>query len=677
MAMCPLVWSKSTQAHRSRSTQKCSQRLKYGGSLILALATFCSCQASKPIIMAPEGTRPANSEDPHYSYPAGMGGEINRPGEHGMAIFLAKLNQSPSAKTTIADEAIVLESMYFYREEEKTQEYIVPGYGGTTNRAPYGKREVTIKLLGGGGGGCGGGRWEEIDSSIQQNGSDGQIYYSHGLAGNYVEANLLLPIGEKLLVTLGGGGGTEGSQSNSLGGRGGFNHGYPGKADLFSGGGGGGGFSSIRLSNGTDLMSAFGGKGGGNTTYCSAYGGKGGTPKGFSMENGGFVDKNWLAPSYDSDQVLCPDIPFVTELTHNSAAFTWAAGSSQCRRTSKDMYIEKYVVQLSTANINAEDNGVHTCTDNYKVHAHVQRSIVDANSTTEVTGLQPDTSYCFLVEAFSKEGLNVGRQVSPFTTKPAPTNDWLRVNIHQLIEDHLPHDQNNSSLWCRHLLSQPSGRRGHSMSVVNDDVYIFAGATVKCICEFHPKYEQEICSSKNVFSDELWHFNPITSEFAQLKSVGEEAPRGREQHSMTVLQDNRMVVIGGMSNNKETTLINEDASVLGDAWILSNPHNVKSSVVTADNAEQVVLPTSLRGDHTTYHKLEVSLSSLGFEKDGDMCITGMAVEILLDIQCTGDLDYISLVANKDHPHRAHETKVRTTWRIGATFCRRLPNIIAV
>ena len=605
--------------------------------------------------MTSEGTTiPANTNDPHYFHPAGMGGEINRPGEHGMAIFLAKLNEPPSAVRTIEDDAIVLESVYFYREEEKIQEYIVPGFGDSVKRAPYGTREVKIKLYGAGGGGCGGGRTEETDPSLPRFDSDGQMYHSHGLAGSYIEANLLLPIGEKLLVTIGGGGGSEGSQNDSLGGRGGFNGGYPGRNDLFSGGGGGGGFSSIRLSNGTEIISAFGGKGGGNTQYCSADGGKGGSPKGYSSKIGGVVDENWLASSYDVDPITCPNMPFATELTHHSAAFTWA---NQCRRTSKDMYIENYVVQLSTASTKIADNRV-TCANDFEVYTHLQNSIVDANSTTGVTGLKPDTSYCLLIEAFSKEGLKVGEQISSFTTKHAPTNDWLRVKIHQLREDHLPLDHTNSSLWCRQLRSQPSGRRGHSMSVVNDQIYIFGGATVKCICEFDIKHEQEICSSKNVFSDELWHFNPMTGEFSHLESAGGETPRGREQHSMTVLPDNRMLLIGGISTVEDDAIINDDAIVLGDAWILSNPHIVRSVVITQENSKQAALPVSLREDNITYHERDVSLSSFDFEKNEDMCITDVAVEILLELACTGDLDYISLVANKSHSPGAHETKVR-------------------
>ena len=46
--------------------------------------------------------------------------------------------------------------------------------------------------------------------------------------------------------------------------------------------------STVALSNGTILAAAFGGNGGGNSSYCSALGGLGGRLRG--MNNEGFVN---------------------------------------------------------------------------------------------------------------------------------------------------------------------------------------------------------------------------------------------------------------------------------------------------------------------------------------------------------------------------------------------------
>ena len=81
------------------------------------------------------------------------------------------------------------------------------------------------------------------------------------------------------------------------------------------------------------------------------------------------------------------------------------------------------------------------------------------------------------------------------------------------------------------------------MTVVNDQVYIFGGATMQCVCELHivNNEEKRVCSSKNVYSNELWHYDPLASMFTQLgwnttADDNEEKapwPPGREQHSMT------------------------------------------------------------------------------------------------------------------------------------------------
>lgn len=208
------------------------------GLLILG---FCS--ASLPqnsVCIAADGATPPFSTDPHYVYPGASGGKINSSGEHGMAVILAGLNENKLwSFSTIQDEATVMQSTYFYREELKVQEYIVPPLGGSQgNSAPYGKRRIKIKLWGGGGGGCGGGRRKQLDPSLPRTDPiTGETYYSTGLAGGFVEASLLVPINEKLSITLGGGGNTEGSQSSTLGGIGGFNGGLPGRDDGTSGGG--------------------------------------------------------------------------------------------------------------------------------------------------------------------------------------------------------------------------------------------------------------------------------------------------------------------------------------------------------------------------------------------------------------------------------------------------------
>ncbi len=56
--------------------------------------------------------------------------------------------------------------------------------------------------------------------------------------------------------------------------------------------------------------------------------------------------------------------------------------------------------------------------------------------------------------------------------------------------------------WCEHSSARPSGRRGHSMTVMNDQVYICGGATMKCVCKMQV-VNREGRRRVKVYSNEL------------------------------------------------------------------------------------------------------------------------------------------------------------------------------
>jgi hypothetical protein len=610
---------------------------------------------------------PHNSNEPNYFFPAARGGDVNQAGQGGMAVF--------SGNNMLHDESIMFQSSYFFTGDK--QQFIVPG---NNNTAPYGKREIRVQLYGGGGGGCNGGRGNSLDSYVPRYDIEtDQTFYSQGSAGSYIETNLLLPIGAKLILTIGGGGQTQGSQSDSLAGKGGYNAGQNAYADAFSGGGGGGGMSTISFTQNANsnqtgeaseiiIMAAWGGQGGGNTLYCSAKGGSPGILKGMPQDLGGYVNETWVASS-KLPKPTAPGPIFATKMTQNSAAFTWNAGK-HLPLASKEWYADKYIVSISAAHATVEDQII--CSELFSIHAHVRRSAINANATTELNDLEPQTSYCLRVEAFSKEGLSLGNRLYPFRTKPAPINEWLPVSIHRPTSDGYVH---NSLASCQHSTSMPSGRRGHSMAVINDQIYIFGGATAKCHCQRDLTSDQEICSTKNVFSNQLWHFDAASSEFmlidgdsmsnlhsttsqndggiAELTPVEineAERPQGRGQHSLTVLPDNSMILIGGISSDGKERLIDSNSTILGDVWRLSNPHNTTPHVIVGGTSE-------LTPGNITELSLPVTLDSLGFLDMEGLCIEDLKVEVTLELECARDLDYIALVGHRNSSLGVRESKV--------------------
>jgi len=198
-------------------------------------------------------------------------------------------------------------------------------------------------------------------------------------------------------------------------------------------------------------------------------------------------------------------VPAIEMLSHDSARFAWNAGSHQNQR-SKELYVQKYIVlQLSGGITTDAETGEEIdidCSDaEYKFHEHVKRSFdVTQIATTELQRLlSPSTRYCLRIKAFSIENLGLGAQFLPFITKAAPINEWLPVAVRHLGTSMVSDDiESTMQSWCEDSSTKPTGRRGHSMTIINDQVYIFGGASLKCVCEYSASPEDKKCSSKNI-----------------------------------------------------------------------------------------------------------------------------------------------------------------------------------
>jgi hypothetical protein len=433
-----------------------------------------------------------------------------------------------------------------------------------------------------------------------------------------------------------------------------------------------GGITTVSLQNGTTILAAaYGGDGGGDHSYCTALGGLGASLRDEPKEIGGYINFDFASSSSDDtnevDRVESPGEPMIERLSHDSATFTWSAGSNQ---RSKELYVQKYIVQLAEGNIGNEDadDQVLCSNDDYELHEHIQRSFdVNQNATTTLLHLDPSTSYCLHVEAISIEGLGLGVQIISFTTTPTPVNEWIPVTVRQSEVSNLHEeingsssDQSTASSWCEHSSSRPTGRRGHTMTVVNDNVYIFGGATMKCICDYDEAGIKQ-CSSKNVYSDELWHFDPVTSMFTQLEREAEDDPwpQGREMHSATALRDGSIVFIGGVTGTDNNAEIGEDS-----VWRLNDPHHISTHVFQSTDVTNEKMPLELVPGHIASNEIFVPLDDE--DTVNEMCIHDIQVKVSLDLSCLKGIEYIKLTgpgtkdtAVHDAPQSAvYETKVR-------------------
>lgn len=471
---------------------------------MIAMLTYTILLLSLPL-HALTHRLPANSLDPDYFPPSGIGGLPQQSGGDGFV-------------TIITHEPVELRSSFFY--SGSVQKFDVPG---DTRSSPY-EQVVQVKVWGGGGGGCDGGRqMKDTD--------DADTTTSSGYSGEYTEASFLLPMGETLLIDVGGGGRSQGSSSHSLGGLGGYNGGKSGYRDRFSGGGGGGGLSKVAFRNGTILVAAYGGCGGGNTTYCTAWGGQGGRMRNMGNEKG--------------------------------------------------------FINSEIALVNYEEANDEVAKDEEKI-------------------------------------------IIPST----PKNEWIQVPGAR-FESSVHEANTTNTTWCEHSTNMPTGRRGHTITAINNYVYIFGGATVKCICIETDGAKH--CESKNLYSNELWELDVQTSMFTLLETSGDDVPRPREQHSATALPNGEIIIIGGMSSfggisSSNGAIMASDLEPLNDVWTFLDPRRVVPYVFKASNSSE-------------YGYLSSSIS-VDLDDDDVMCVDNIQLTLSLTHDCPEGIEYVSFSSGK-------------------------------
>eukprot|EP00986_Skeletonema_menzelii_P020313 scaffold30816_cov171-Skeletonema_menzelii.AAC.1 len=188
----------------------------------------------------------------------------------------------------------------------------------------------------------------------------------------------------------------------------------------------------------------------------------------------------------------------------------------------------------------------------------------------------------------------------------------------------------NNATWCEHSNHRPAGRRGHSMTVVNNHVYIFGGALLKCVCTVDKR-----CSSKNVYSSELWHLDVSSAMFTLLQPSGEdEVPSGREQHSATALPNGDILIIGGLSSSNGIRGSLDEP--LNEVWKLTDPHRVTSHIIRSGEESSITkLPMELNQSYISSHTLNVELGE-------DVCVEDLQLSVSLDHGCPQGVEFISL-----------------------------------
>jgi hypothetical protein len=137
-----------------------------------------------------------------------------------------------------------------------------------------------------------------------------------------------------------------------------------------------------------------------------------------------------------------------------------------------------------------------------------------------------------------------------------------------------------------------------------------------------------------VHSNEVWMLNPLTNIWKllghSLDTTNALVPKGREQHSATVLPNGKIIIIGGK---------NEDF-VFGDVWELDVG---EISSHTFSHSKQGITPLPLEDGDIFYEPQHITLVREGAGRtDASLCVADLVVTVTLNHPCVEQILSLSL-----------------------------------
>ena len=299
------------------------------------------------------------------------------------------------------------------------------------------------------------------------------------------------------------------------------------------------------------------------------------------------------------------------------------------------------------------------CSEDFKLVNTIQIDHLEITMNATITGLQPDTIYCARLISISDQGRSERGDAIEIITTLLPEHKWNQISPRKNLLT-----LQNVKLASEYNLCQrnptpaiPPPRRGHSLSSIHGNLYLFGGITEVCMCV------QDSCSFNTVFSNELWKYEITTKIWKRLQSHSSSLsiPQGREEHSATVLSNGKLLIVGGKTSKSKNYEASEDVLFLGDVWemdIGQVTHHTVSGSYSND------LPTSLGNSDAFYHTKKVSISPEPASRQGELCLKSLVVQISLEHACAQQIEYISIFgpksrsSMKDFPaNRQEEAKV--------------------
>ncbi|ETK82122.1 hypothetical protein F441_12678 [Phytophthora nicotianae CJ01A1] len=372
-----------------------------------------------------------------------------------------------------------------------------------------------------------------------------------------------------------------------------------GQSGKQAGGGGGGGF--------------FGGGGGG--AGVDGAGGGGGS----SFVS--FIDLFNASKTGLSDASLRPRVVgeavqqlTVSPVTSSSVSVSWKAP-----RYGFSQLVEGFVVEMANRSASEDFRLVRLVT---LPHADIKEN----SGTVTVHGLVPMAAYRLRVKPLLLDGRGTYSDIVTLRMPSKPKNTWKRCVTRAA-------DEENTRAGMRFtntppLQRLPSARRGHSLTVMDNCLYLFGGMAKSYECNRALKVPCLLQKHSRSVSNELWRYDLLTETWW---SVPQSAlvPPPREKHSMVVV-NNRLILFGGRQNDVFDV---NDASTWGpralnDLWELSiSSTTAKQTSVSLDSRQPATLSIPDGGE--VFALGRKSLSASGEQ----LCVVNVSVTVQITHAC--------------------------------------------
>ncbi|EEY59306.1 uncharacterized protein PITG_20984 [Phytophthora infestans T30-4] len=214
--------------------------------------------------------------------------------------------------------------------------------------------------------------------------------------------------------------------------------------------------------------------------------------------------------------------------------------------------------------------------------------VTEKSGTLTLHGLTPTAAYRFRVKALLLDGRGTFSDVVTLRMPTKPRNTWRRCVTRTV-------DEENTRAGMRvtntpPLQRFPSARRGHSLTLLDNSLYLFGGMAKSYECSRAHKVPCLLQPSPRSVSNDFWRYD-LRTETLVVCAPPALVPSPREKHSMAVVND-RLILFGGRQNDVSDA---NDASTWGpralnDLWELSvSSSTAKQTSVSLDSRQPSAL----------------------------------------------------------------------------------------